>query len=121
MTPSPGLLPSTDVPATNQPLRARLPAEATRFGYFIHELRNLTNTAVLAFDVLKTGNVGVGGSTGTVLHRSLLGLNELIARSVGEMRLTQGVQTPESIAVAPFLNEIALSATCFTRWSAPPP
>jgi hypothetical protein len=43
-----------------------------RLGFFAHELRNLLNTSLMAFEVLKTGNVGVGGSTGTVLHRSLL-------------------------------------------------
>jgi hypothetical protein len=41
-----------------------------RLGFFARELRNLMNTAIMAFEVLKTGNVGVTGSTGTVLHRS---------------------------------------------------
>jgi hypothetical protein len=40
------------------------------------------NTAILAFEVLKTVNVGLGGSTGTVLHRSLLGTRDLIGRSI---------------------------------------
>ena len=30
-----------------------------RLGFLAHELRNLVNTAMLAFEVLKTGNVGV--------------------------------------------------------------
>src|SRR5438093_1745737 len=38
-----------------------------RLGFFTHELRNLTNNAIVAFEVLKTGNVGVAGSTGAVL------------------------------------------------------
>ena len=38
------------------------------------ELRNLLNTAITAFEVLQTGSVAVGGSTGTVVHRSLLQL-----------------------------------------------
>ena len=63
-----------------------------RLGFLAHELRNLINTAILAFDVLKTGNVGVSGSTGAVLHRSLMGLHTLIGRSLAEVRLTQGVQ-----------------------------
>jgi hypothetical protein len=41
-------------------------------GYLAHELRNFLNTAVLAFDVLKTGRVGWTGSTGAVLGRSLV-------------------------------------------------
>ena len=62
-----------------------------RVGFFAHELRNLINTAIVAFEVLKTGNVGVGGSTGAVLHRSLMGARDLIGRSLAEVRLTQGV------------------------------
>jgi hypothetical protein len=31
-----------------------------RLGFFAHELRNLLNTALMAFEVLKTGNVGGG-------------------------------------------------------------
>jgi hypothetical protein len=38
------------------------------------ELRNLTNTAIAAFEVLQTGRVGVGGSTGAVVHRSLMAI-----------------------------------------------
>jgi signal transduction histidine kinase len=49
----------------------------------------LTNTAILAFEVLQKGNVGVAGSTATVLHRSLTGTRDLIARSLAEVRLTE--------------------------------
>ena len=66
-----------------------------RLGFLAHELRNLTNTAIFAFEVLKTGNVGVAGSTGSVLHRSLMGLRALIGRSLAESRFTQASQHPE--------------------------
>jgi signal transduction histidine kinase len=81
-----------------------------RLGYFAHELRNMVSTAIMAFEVLKTGNVGVGGSTGTVLHRSLIGLRALIARSLAEVRLTEGVQHPEPFRVASFLAELTSAA-----------
>ena len=71
-------------------------AGAERLGFLAHELRNLINTAILAFEVLKTGNVGVGGSTGAVLHRSLVGLRALIGRSLAEVRLTQGIQNADA-------------------------
>jgi len=77
-----------------------------RLGFFAHELRNLINTAVLAFDVLKTGNVGVRGSTGMVLHRSLMASAALITRSLAEVRLTQGIQNREEFLVAGFVEEI---------------
>jgi signal transduction histidine kinase len=82
-----------------------------RLGFFAHELRNLMNTALMAFEVLRTGNVGVVGSTGAVLHRSLLASRALITRSLAEVRLTQGIQNPERFAVAPFIDEIASAST----------
>jgi signal transduction histidine kinase len=82
-----------------------------RLGFFVHELRNLMNTAMMAFEVLKTGNVGVGGSTGAVLQRSLMAAYTLISRSLAEVRLTQGVQSREQFFVAGFIEDIAASAT----------
>ena len=81
-----------------------------RVGFLAHELRNWLNTALVAFEVLKTGNVGVGGSTGTVLHRSLVGASALIARSLAEVRLTQGVQNLEPFLVSGFIDELASAA-----------
>jgi signal transduction histidine kinase len=82
-----------------------------RLGFFTHELRNLTNSAIVAFEVLKTGNVGVAGSTGAVLHRSLMGLRALIGRSLAEVRLTQGIQNREQLLVSAFIDEVASAAT----------
>jgi hypothetical protein len=81
-----------------------------RLGFLAHELRNLINTAMMAFDVLKTGDVGVAGSTGSVLHRSLVGLQALVARSLDEVRLTQPLQHPEHVLVSAFLAELAPGA-----------
>jgi signal transduction histidine kinase len=82
-----------------------------RLGFFAHELRNLINTAIVAFEVLKTGNVGVAGSTGAVLHRSLVGLRALIGRSLAEVRLTQGIQNREQFLVSGFLDDVVPAAT----------
>jgi signal transduction histidine kinase len=81
-----------------------------RLGFFAHELRNLTNTAILAFEVLQKGNVGVAGSTATVLHRSLMGTRDLISRSLAEVRLTQGIQNREQFLVSMFIDELAPAA-----------
>jgi signal transduction histidine kinase len=82
-----------------------------RLGFLAHELRNLTQTAIFAFEVLKSGNVGVGGSTGAVLNRSLMGLRALIGRSLAEVRLTQDVENLEQLPVRGFIEELAPSAT----------
>jgi len=82
-----------------------------RLGFFTHELKNLLHTALLAFEVVKTGNVGVAGTTGTVLHRSLLGARDLVARALAETRLTQGIQNREPFLVAGLIDELTPAAT----------
>ncbi len=54
--------------------------ELTRDGES-QELRNLVNTAITAYEVLQTGNVGVGGSTGAVVRRSLLAIRAFVDRT----------------------------------------
>ncbi len=66
---------------------------------------------MIAFEVIKSGNVGVAGSTGTVLHGSLVAARDLIARSLAEVRLTQGMLNQEPFLVAGFIAEIAAAAT----------
>jgi signal transduction histidine kinase len=82
-----------------------------RLGFLAHELRNLMNTAIIAFEVLQRGDVGVAGSTGTVLKRSLVGARDLIGRSLAEVRLTQGIAHREQFLVSGFIEELALAAT----------
>jgi signal transduction histidine kinase len=85
--------------------------ENERLAFLVHELRNLVNTAVVAFQILKSGNVGVGGSTGAVLDRSLSGLRELIARSLDEVRLTKAVENRKPVRVAKFIEDVSATAT----------
>ncbi len=88
------------------------PAEGSgHLGFLAHELRNLTNTAMLAFEVLRTGNVGVGGSTAAVVQRSLIGIRSLVSRSLAELRLRQGIQNQEQFEVSAFIDELVPAAT----------
>jgi hypothetical protein len=86
-----------------------------RLGFLAHELRNLTNTAIVALDVLRTGNVGVAGSTGVVLHRSLMGIRALIGESLDEVLLAQEVRKLASFQVSEFIQEAAASAQLQAR------
>lgn len=81
-----------------------------RLGYLAHELRNLLNTAVLSFESIKSGRVGVGGSTSLVLGRSLMGLRDLIDRSLAEVRLDAGIERLERIAVAELVEEVEIAS-----------
>ena len=49
------------------------------------ELLNLANAAITAFEVLQAGKVGVAGSTGAVVHRSLLAIRTLVDHPSGEI------------------------------------
>lgn len=81
-----------------------------RLGDLSHEMRNLLNTAKLAFESIKSGRVAVSGSTGGVLERSLLGLQTLIDQSLADVRLDAGMQRMENIDVADFVSEVELGA-----------
>jgi signal transduction histidine kinase len=79
-------------------------------GVLAHELRNLLNGAVLAYESLRRGNIGIGGSTGQMLGRSLVGLGALIHRSLAEVRLEAEITSLEEIEVAGFLGGIEIGA-----------
>lgn len=81
-----------------------------RLGVLAHELRNLLNTAMLAFGSIKQGTVAVGGSTGLVLGRSLMGLRDLIDRSLAVVRLDAGIGRLEPISVAELVEEVEIAA-----------
>ena len=81
-----------------------------RLGFFAHEMRNLLSNAMLAFEVLKGGTVGVGGSTGMLLGRSLVALRDLIDRSLVAVRLEAGLQRRERVPLTELMEEVALAA-----------
>jgi signal transduction histidine kinase len=82
-----------------------------RLGFFAHELRNLINTATLAVTAIKVGNVGLGGATGAVLDRSLVGLRNLIDKSLSEVRIAAGLPKHSHLfSLAEFIGEAKHSA-----------
>jgi len=91
--------------------QSRADEETERMGALAHELRNFLNTAMLSFGILKRGAVSVGGSTGALLERSLKNLNDLIGRSLAEVRLQSTVQRRETILLAQFVEEVEIGAT----------
>ena len=46
------------------------------------ELRNLTNRALAAFEVMQTGTIGISGTTGTLVLDSLTKIRDLLDRPV---------------------------------------
>jgi signal transduction histidine kinase len=87
-----------------------------RLGFFAHELRNLLNSATLALQVIRDGDVPITGATGAVLERSLVGLRTLVDRSLTEVRMTAGLPTLVRLfSLADFVAEVKLSASLEAR------
>jgi signal transduction histidine kinase len=83
-----------------------------RLGFLAHELRNLIHTATLAVLAIKAGNVGATGATGALLDRSLIGMRNLIDRSLADVRITAGMPPrARLISLADFVADVKISAS----------
>ena len=83
-----------------------------RLGFLAHELRSLIQTATLAVTAIKAGNVGLAGATGAVLDRSLIGLRNLVDRSLADVRVTAGMPPRHQLLpLAQFIGEVKISAS----------
>jgi signal transduction histidine kinase len=82
-----------------------------RIGFLAHQVQNLADTALIAFEALKSGNVGLGGSTAAVLHGTLVRIHAVMGRSLAEIRLPQPVLNREQFLVSGFIDELAPAAT----------
>jgi signal transduction histidine kinase len=80
-----------------------------RLGILAHEMRNLLNTMTLSFAIVRQGKVGLGGSTGAMLARSMSGLSALVDRSVAEARSVAGASKLEAISMVEFMKEMQVS------------
>lgn len=81
-----------------------------RVAVLAHELRNQLSAAMLAFEVLRKGSVGVTGSTGGVLSRCLTGMRDLLDRSFAEIRLAAQIQSRARFSVAGLIEELEIDA-----------
>ncbi len=88
---------------------SRSTEEIERSGQLAHELRDILNTAVLAFHTLKRGTVAINGSTGTVLGRSLMSLCDLVDNTLSDIRIAAKIGRRERVLVADFLNDLAIT------------
>jgi signal transduction histidine kinase len=85
--------------------------ETQRSGILAHELRNRLSAATLAFAMLKSGNVAINGSVGSVVTRNLRRLSALIDRSLVEVRVDSGSEHPRCIALCELIEEAEVDGT----------
>src|SRR6185503_1508697 len=90
---------------------SRTTGEIERSGALAHEIRDILNTALLAFHTLKRGAVAINGSTGTILGRSLLNLRDLVDSTLSDVRIAANITRQEHVSIAMFLEEIAIAAS----------
>jgi hypothetical protein len=68
--------------------------ETERLALYARELRKLIHTASVALEVIKSGRVGIAGSTGAVLNQSLIGAHDLIDRLLAEVYAARAQPIP---------------------------
>jgi signal transduction histidine kinase len=101
---------------TRETAQERSAGEIERLGHAAHELRDILNTAVLAFHTLKRGDVAINGSMGAILGRSLMSLREVIDRALSEVRLEAGKQRRARLPVVAFIDEIAATGLLHSEY-----
>jgi signal transduction histidine kinase len=85
--------------------------ETERLGALAHELRNALGGAMLSFQTLRAGSVGVGGSTSALLGRSLTRLATLVESSMAHVRLESGKHASERVSVRDFIEDVEVGAS----------
>jgi len=61
--------------------------EIEHLGFLAHELRNCLTSVNISLQLIKKGTVGFGGNTGKLLDKGLHRIEELVDRSLTEVRL----------------------------------
>ena len=82
-----------------------------RLGVLTHELRNRLGAATLAYTILQEGTVGISGSTGAVLGRSLRGMGELINNALAGVRLESGIGQHHRVSVSSLIEDAEVEAS----------
>jgi signal transduction histidine kinase len=82
-----------------------------QLGSFANEMRDLTKTANLAFAALKAAHLGVAGATGTLLERSLSGLDSLIDAALAESSTpASGSPASDAFQLASMIKDVSQAA-----------
>jgi signal transduction histidine kinase len=83
-----------------------------RLGSLAHDLRGFTHTAIVAIAAIKTGHVGLRGSTGALLDRALSGARRRIDRALAESRAGTDLQpTFQIVSLTDFVADVKTSAS----------
>jgi len=76
-------------------------AENERMARFARELHSLLHDAILALAAIKAGHVPLGGATGAILDRSMIGLQGLVNSALAESREASFPRYPAAASASP--------------------
>jgi signal transduction histidine kinase len=76
----------------------------------VHELRNVLQTATLAFQALEFGLLPVGGATGALVRRSLASLATMLDDSMAQVRGVAAAPPGDVFSVAEFIADAGRAA-----------
>jgi hypothetical protein len=85
--------------------------ENDRLGVLALELKTSIHTAGVALEMIKSGSVGIAGSTGKVLDRSLLGAQDLIDRLLVEFYAARQRNDANTVKGVKSLADLRLTAS----------
>ncbi|MBC7665092.1 MAG: HAMP domain-containing histidine kinase [Caulobacter sp.] len=89
---------------------ARATDENERMGVLVHELRNVLQTATLAFQALELGLLPVGGATGGLVARSHASMAAMLGDSMAQVRGAAHATADEVFSVAELVADAARAA-----------
>lgn len=90
--------------------------ETEHLGFLAHELRNALAIVNTSLRLIRSGTVGFGGSIGQVLDRALKRQQELIDRSLAEVRLRVDPKVhKETASFLQLVDQLALTAKAEAR------
>jgi len=90
--------------------------ETQHLGSLAHELRNALYIVNTSLRLIRSGTVGFSGSVGQVLDRALKRQQELIDRSLAEVRLRVDPKVHKEIApFLPLIDQVTVTADAETR------
>ena len=90
--------------------RARTAEENERLCVLVHELRNVLQTATLAFQALEMGMLPVGGATGSLVARSHASMAAMLGDSMAQVRGSAHTTADEVFSVAELIADAARAA-----------
>lgn len=90
--------------------------EVEHLGFLAHELRNALATVNISYELIKTGTLGFKGSTGRILEKGLKRIEDLIVRSLTEVRLkVDPVLHVETINLLQLIEQLIVTAEVEAR------